>query len=577
MAYVYRYGLEDSIMRKKLNLVDFKEEIIEILKKEIGDNLKSYDVRKEYFEIRIHFPTRIDRKYGNVFRSIREEIIKRNNEFKEENLYFTKQSINYYMFINKEEYKEFEKGESSTYNAEIILCDDIMEIYNCIKQYESEEQYEIKKQKYIANLDILKIFGCNESMVGLDKLNKDSNNIRRYYGNYYIVEISGIMKTRTSYNTNYVYSYLDASKQYGGLKFIEEVVGKVIDEYDEDTMRKVENDELKEIIADKFKIYDYNAVDNDLLNKISSSIELNFSFLRDSDINQHYKKYIVYDFIVWNVGQGLATTICGKIGEKKHNIFFDFGSNKVKTIPKLKEEIEYAKMVFLSHVDRDHWRLIDEYEEINNCKWVVPYKQKGIIGLELRKRLAIINTIGGRVEYIKDNIRFSDNNDINVYVSLDKNQIHKHKTGIAMSLIYKNDEKEIKILNSGDQEYHYISDGLNNTKEFKDIDVLVASHHGGQYDEKDYRKGYDCSTYNTCNMSCENKNKSYCWAYGSYMDRIPKPKDSKSIVIYSAGNHRRYNHPSRKMDYRYIGWIKEHITKRKCNDTFKLSNVINQF
>ena len=179
MAYVYRYSFKKLDVREKINLLDFESEIITILKDEIKDNLKYCSVEKEYLEIRIHFPLRIDMEYRSIFRRIRQKIMECEDRFEEKDLYFTKEKINYNIFIDREEYKEFKDGISSTYNAEVILCDDISRINN----------NKLEKQKYIADLDILKIFDCDENIATLDKLNNSLENVRVDHGNYYVVEI----------------------------------------------------------------------------------------------------------------------------------------------------------------------------------------------------------------------------------------------------------------------------------------------------------------------------------------------------------------------------------------------------
>ncbi|MGV8147364.1 MAG: hypothetical protein ACLKAM_12440 [Alkaliphilus sp.] len=76
----------------------------------------------------------------------------------------------------------------------------------------------------------------------------------------------------------------------------------------------------------------------------------------------------------------------------------------------------------------------------------------------------------------------------------------------------------------GDQRYSYLPPAV-----LKDIDILVASHHGGSYSKSSRHTSF------------------------------PSP-NLRSIVIYSYGTDNRYGHPSHVAAYQQRGWTNSHHT-----------------
>lgn len=105
---------------------------------------------------------------------------------------------------------------------------------------------------------------------------------------------------------------------------------------------------------------------------------------------------------------------------------------------------------------------------------------------------------------------------------------HAHETGLSLCLEAKNVEgNKLNILIVGDQRYDYID-----APQLRELDLLVASHHGGDY----------------------------CW---SKLGGIPVPSPRLfSTVIYSYGIGNTYAHPSKVEDYNIANWAQAYHTAR---------------
>jgi len=112
--------------------------------------------------------------------------------------------------------------------------------------------------------------------------------------------------------------------------------------------------------------------------------------------------------------------------------------------------------------------------------------------------------------------------------------VHEHETGLGLRLEAKNEcNVEINILIPGDQRYDYIDNIY-----LSDIDILVASHHGGEYSWSKRKNVHD---------------------------DIPEPRCSdSSLLIYSYGagdsKPNTHGHPSKTSEYRLKKWVNAHHT-----------------
>ncbi|MPL67827.1 hypothetical protein SDC9_13530 [bioreactor metagenome] len=109
-----------------------------------------------------------------------------------------------------------------------------------------------------------------------------------------------------------------------------------------------------------------------------------------------------------------------------------------------------------------------------------------------------------------------------------------HETGLSLRLeVHDTEGNALNILIAGDQRYDYVDHA-----QFQDLDILVASHHGG----------------------------TYCW---SVHGRVPTAKSMSSIVIYSYGRGNTYHHPN-TADYSVANWGQNHHTSISSDYEIKI-------
>lgn len=160
----------------------------------------------------------------------------------------------------------------------------------------------------------------------------------------------------------------------------------------------------------------------------------------------------------------------------------------------------------------------------DEVKWLVPEQRS----IQFEKICSEIIMAGGQVNTISAGIH--SYYDGKIIISCSGNSRHdssrmpkyKHETGIAIKICgRKLNGEELTILVEGDQDYDYVDDSF-----LKDIDILVACHHGGKYS----------------------------WTIYS---ELPQPRTDESCVIYSYGINNSYGHPSKKNEHNSNGWTNE--------------------
>lgn len=279
------------------------------------------------------------------------------------------------------------------------------------------------------------------------------------------------------------------------------------------------------------------------LNVVSSSekerVISKFNLKMESHIGQQYETNTKgrnqdtnYTFTIHNVGQALATSLREK-GEQPF-FYFDYGiacgRNKF-TLP-VDAELPIAEnaTILLSHVDEDHWCGFRINPEALKCRWVVPQKP----GKALKKMLSSVYLSGGSISLYRANglniFRIKSVNNCMVDGN-EKSKIKSlrapktvHENGNALYIFAEHEGKKYKIAVSGDQDYDY-----QNNNYLKDVNLLVACHHGGKYS----------------------------WSKKAI---VPRPNTDENTLIYSYGQGNTYGHPSEVGEYVKQGWKTEHRT-----------------
>ena len=293
-------------------------------------------------------------------------------------------------------------------------------------------------------------------------------------------------------------------------------------------------DNSKRII--QLKITKSIKCDEALRNKIVSGLKDKFDIAKYHKVMHEemlhkikFRKNKKYKFKVYNVGQALATSI--QLENNKPFIYFDYGwdaGNMKMNCESVLQIDENSTVIFLSHVDEDHWSGAFSNKKSLKCMWIVP-RQNG--HAPYQKHLANIIVNNGVVYWHDNDINLGSiyfGNSKKSKINNKRNPKTTHQDGYAMYInAYEKINtmvKKIKITVSGDQDYDYQDDN-----KYQKSDVLVACHHGGKY----------------------------CW---SKKFTGINPSGEKSVIIYSYGAVNCYNHPSKTSDYLGWGWKIEHRT-----------------
>lgn len=300
-------------------------------------------------------------------------------------------------------------------------------------------------------------------------------------------------------------------------------------------------------VAGRLGLYEYNSEQNDgyrdvlIIEKMNQLMGKDASRLKKT-INDKYRidipngeaelrkvlscaKRDDYVFAVKNVGQALATSL-----RRKENpvpfLYFDYGwpcdpysvrpSNPILPVSK-------DTTIILSHLHKDHWFGLKYNIHAYLCSWFIPDQMRK---MQIYKKVSEIVAEGGTVSVIKNDISTGllsvTCGALLRIATSDKG--YYHKTGNTLRLNAFKEKDRRNILVSGDQMYNSVP-----TFQKKDIDILVASHHGGDYSETN-----------------------------TMMD-IPNAS-GEGELIYSYGEGNRYSHPSHVPDYISKRWIKRHDT-----------------
>lgn len=520
MAFIYRYWIKDKSIRKSANLVDFSEDIINAIKEFYTSNLKDCRVEKDYYEYKLHL--RVENKrlrdFGKYLlkNSTRLTSLWENRKDKNVKSFFVRKRQEYYAFINMDK----DQNISSIELIDFIDFNDLdrltLQAKKGLEQYIERYNIESKYNKKILDLEVgtlARLFYMD--IFTLDIKKRSLNDIfknKKLGNNAELLLIHGYHKNNSE----------DC---------------KVISELDVDQLKNTKvssilSDIEKEeyLLEDGFEISHIKKLNKDEVNKIKKMV--NIHIMSAHSINKsRVANYKDINFIVHNVGQALSASL-SKPNEAPF-LYFDFGisegANRFNRPTSMTIDINGMPSIVLSHIHKDHWYGITVFTKAFECDWYIP---KQDLGMLFRKRCAEIILSGGSVNYIVSPIDLGYGV---VFTSEDSKsepsriKRHKHDNGLAMKIKLSSKEStDVNILVSGDQRYDFIS-----KKYLKEIDILVASHHGGEY---------SWSKKPTVSLDIP---------YGTGLGQI----------IYSCGRDNTHNHPSKVKDYMSRGWAKVHDTR----------------
>lgn len=519
MAFIYRYHIKNYETRKKIDLKSLEDEIINTVQNNFKSNLKDCRVESKYYEYKLHYS--IDnasiRAFGRKLYQSSTSLQKIKKKYQLHHGLFKRMNQCFYAFAE----------EANSSKGNIVILIDELDFNDTVRLQNQSERY---FNKYINSKDVNIERGISKySDTDLIAIKK-----KFYLDVFYILvnetTYKEIIKNSCSYITA---AHTKSKKSYSERNKNAE---RILLESERDVSALINQESLHETIQTGYKELDILKLKNivaaaEKMQEINESFSFNISAVTEvKSFSQERNRSLC--FKVYNVGQGLATSIEER-GELPF-LYFDFGMsclqntfNRPQNI-NININVDNYPSIILSHIHIDHWYAITEFTEAFKCQWYIPNQD---LKTFFRKRCAEIIASGGNVYYITDTIRGSVGT---IFINGDSKHTpsrspkHIHENGLSMRLRLTLQNTTINVLISGDQYYDYIPDSY-----LRDLNVLVACHHGGEYSWSSRRNVYE---------------------------DIPQPIVGPSKIIYSYGETNTYQHPSKTDDYRRRGWESAHNT-----------------
>lgn len=510
MVRYYKYRLKNKKEREVADLQKASGEIKEVLSSHFGDNLRDDPrIYEDHFCFSLHVSASYVelREMGRKLRAILEPL--------ELPFFFVREPLSLYGIVYPQsDSSEFENSKSAEFVEEqaIDLLDEYVErANNYFSRHTNFNRDEIRDSMGIVLNYYLELAAVSNISVE-NSLWKDSEEeLVHVYARHRRMTIEQIEK----YN------------KPERLMLVDEDCSPVTGRLGLYAYNYEQNDGYRDVLiikkVNKLKGKDANRVRKTLNNKYRIEIPNGEAELRK--VLSRTKKEDDYVFAVKNVGQALATSLRRKEIPVPF-LYFDYGwpwdsystrpSNPILPVSK-------DTTIILSHLHKDHWFGLKHNFHAYQCSWYIPDQKRK---MQIDKKLSEIIAEGGTVSIIRKGIStglFSITCGALLGIAnSDKGYYHKKGNTLRLNAFKAKDRRNILV--SGDQMYNSIP-----TFQKKDIDILVASHHGGDYSETN-----------------------------TMMD-IPNAS-GEGELIYSYGEGNRYSHPSHVRDYISKGWIKRHDT-----------------
>lgn len=515
MAYIYRYHLKNLNLRNNIDLTDFTSKIYDAIELRFEKILKDKFVEKNFFEFKLY---EIASNVGlqDFGRTLQSKL-----KIEDKHYGFIRMKQTLYAIITP----------IGDYEDEV-----------CIEFIDSQPIDTLPKYNENA-----KRFFSKTGRTIPDIYNDTRNGI---INNYYLDVLVGFAKKRDINkifkDIEHSYFYVEGYLKYDTIESPYESEGQVEKKVILDTntdFYSLANNIQNRKIHSRFLMISSNPkkLRKEKVNSIKSNLNMHIPAAKDIEkLRSLDNRVYSIKFRVHNVGQALATSFSYTHYDTPF-LYFDYGlpiNIDRRNIYKDNIPVNKDTTIILSHLHRDHWYGITRNSDAFKCHWYLPDQE---INVQLKHTIAEIIVEKGLVLKIDKQILFN-------CISLTYKGISKidpsrvpntmHETGLTLLIEapynFCNQNNIIRILIAGDQDYDYVDRSL-----LINIDVLVASHHGGNY----------------------------CW---SLQGTVPSASNIKSEVIFSyenAGNN--YGDPTKIKDYQNAGW-KEHHTNIHGDFSIKL-------
>lgn len=516
MAHIYKYEFHKKKLRLEIDLTVYSNDIIKALVSHFEDNLKSYRVEKNFYEYRLFksISNADKRKFGSILLGNCTELRElRNRNMKHKSSFFTRAKGEYYCFISRD--LQGNPTDCAFVDKDTFSKEYMEYIPKIFSEFYSDDNRVLEYGENLlrlAGMDIANL--SNDSDLSIFELSENDS-----------------YKSEDE-NTNDIYEVSVIYNQNSELYSLESMIDHItIRDEEVDERGRIRNDislqNKEKIIIDsvvKLKGTNKNRIDDLTSIYFETATTRRIDYPLSSDIN----------FTVYNVGQGLSTSLSE--GIKPPFMFFDFGESYGENKPNLPNniniKIKIPTTIILSHIHTDHWNCLDQYPKAFQADWIIPEKGSKV---RFKKRCAEIIASGGTVAELQKALDFKFGKIL--YGAPSKYRVsrkpsYEHENGLSMRV-----DGGKKILVPGDQNYDYIEDN-----ELNDIDILVASHHGG----------------------------AYSWSGRLNVDDDLPVAMKDSVIIYSSGRENSYKHPSKNNDYKNKGWLNEHKTELDSDYSIKI-------
>lgn len=508
MAYIYQYHFKCKTLRHNISLKEYSEDIKLILVENFNINLKDSLVEEGYFEFKL-YKTASQKSLQQMGRQLKKGLF--NNI---ENAGFVRIKQTLYALVY-----ESEHDKNNEIHIEFIDTNLLDNPKQYIKRAEEFFYKDGDKELLVEDYNVRNGIIKNYYIDVLDSY-IDKNQLIEIFGNTgdkgcYLVK---------GYHRRYSYqefiekehktNLISIEKSFD-LKYVEN--REQIDRYEDNKL------DYLEILVCQKQDRKFKKVKEELILELPCARSIQALEGIGGKIDADKYKFQVHD-----VGQALATSL--SIGEEPPFLYIDYGmpfGGNVGTKPlEVSMPTKPGVTIILTHVDKDHWFRVADEPKAYKCNWFIPNQCRKI---QVNRVMAEILKSGGTVHEIENDIVFNGGRLTCGGVSRRKPSRqgkNTHETGISVRLESKDSfGNDFNTLIVGDQMYDYLDDS-----QLKNLDLMVASHHGGKYS----------------------------W---STHDSVPEARTKDSMVVYSYGKNNTHKHPSKEEDYILANWRNEHHTK----------------
>lgn len=440
MSFIYEYHLRNATERQEMNLLDYQQELENLIQETFKRKLKEIITLKKSFEFRLY--ASVD---SQDLRNLGKEL---KNIIDSKHGFVRKEQILYAIVGNIDE-------DSETISVEFV--DSLVgnsELYSqrVNRFFENNDMTdypdEIKNNYYV---DVYSAEISDELFKQISRTNKVN------VGDCYLLKAWHRRSEKNDITINYNEVELDKIFDYPYLLL-------------EDKDRGTD-------YSDFFILKKTTKVDKGF-EKIKTTLTLTLEAAKETSLFSKINSEKEIVFSVHNVGQALATSFAYK-GENPF-LYFDygvpFGCNSFTLPGGATLPVDKNTEIIISHLHKDHWFGISKFKDAYECSWYIPDQ----ISFLFNHKIAEIRRVGGTVNLINRNI-FSGNVSISCAGTSTYNPtrppMKKHETGLALCVDAQDEsDSNCKILIEGDQDYDYVENAF-----LVDVNILVACHHGGDY------------------------------------------------------------------------------------------------